>query len=81
MPNIQSYLHTDTLNGRQITLAVNQPHYCPGIEGWRLASRLRAFLHSTSGRFLLVHEGLAWSTERPAVVVGAQCLAWSFEGK
>ena len=81
MPNIQSYLHTDTLNGHQITLAVNQPITALESKGWRLASRLRAFLHSTSGRFLLVHEGLAWSTERPAVVVGAQCLAWSFEGK
>ena len=81
MPNIQSYLHTDTLNGRQITLAVNQPITALESKGWRLARRLRAFLHSTSGRFLLVHEGLAWSTERPAVVVGAQCLAWSFEGK
>ena len=81
MPDIQSYLHTDTLNGRQITLAVNQPITALESKGWRLARRLRAFLHSTSGRFLLVHEGLAWSTERPAVVVGAQCLAWSFEGK
>ena len=81
MPNIQSYLHTDTLNGRQITLAVNQPITALESKGWRLARRLHAFLRSTSGRFLLVHEGLAWSTERPAVVVGAQCLAWSFEGK
>ena len=72
----KSYLHRDSLNGRALTVAINQPITAIESHGWTQATRLRQFMRTHGGTYLLVQKDLAWCTERQAVIVGAQCLDW-----
>ncbi len=74
--DINSYLHRDALNGRNLTIAVNQPITALESGGLAQAGRLRKFMRANRARYLLVQQDLAWCTERRAVIVGAQCLDW-----
>ena len=78
MPSMQqkSYLHRDSINGRALTIAVNQPITAIESHGWTQATRLRRFMRAHGATYLLVQKDLAWCTERPALIVGAQCLDW-----
>ncbi len=71
-----NYLHRDTLNGRDLTIAVNQPITAIESHGLTQAARLRKFMSVNRATYLLVQKDLAWCTERRAVIVGAQCLDW-----
>ncbi len=74
--NRNSYLHRDALDGRKLTIAVNQPITAVESHGLTQAGRLRKFMRVNRARYLLMQQDLAWATERRALIVGAQCLDW-----
>ena len=79
MSESAAYLHSDELNGRKVVLAINQPLIAIESRGLALARRLREAQREHKARYLLLREGLAWVTERPALIVGAQVGGWEIE--